>query len=119
MSQADLEKQSNFSRSSINKAVNTLQKLGYIRKRQLGEGKKLIYYTEWGPEEVFLTGIREYLRYFGQIYERFSKIFKKNPKLEGLPSKRLKEFIEHLPEVNEILENALLEIDKIELVLKK
>ncbi|NVM55874.1 MAG: MarR family transcriptional regulator [Candidatus Helarchaeota archaeon] len=119
MTQAELERRSNFSRSSINKAVNTLQKLGYIRKRQKGEGKTIEYYLEWGPEEIFLAGIRDYLDFFRQIHERFSKLFKKNPKLEGLPSKRLKEFIEHLPEVNNILNKAVEKIDEIELVLKK
>ncbi|MFX1298828.1 MAG: MarR family transcriptional regulator [Promethearchaeota archaeon] len=119
VTQEDLEKQSNFSRSSINKAVNTLQKLGFIRKRQKGEGKKLAYYIEWGPEEIFLAGVKGYLDYFDQIFGRFSKIFEKNPKIEGIPSKRFKEFIEHLPEVKEILNKALLEINKIELVFKK
>ncbi len=119
LTQAELEKQSNFSRSSINKAVNTIQKLGYIRKRQLGEGKTLVYSTDLGPEEILLLGIKEYIKYFEQIHERFSRQFQKNPKLEGLPAKRLKEFIELLPEVNVILKRALDEIDKIEFVLKK
>ena len=119
LTQEDLEKQSNFSRSSINKAVNTLQKLGYIRKRQKGEGKKLAYYLDWGPEEVFLAGIRGYIDYYQQIFERFSRIFGKTPKLEGLPSKKFKDFIDHIPQVNEILNKALSEIDKIEFLLKK
>lgn len=119
LTQAELEKKSNFSRSSINKAVNTLQKLGYVRKRQLGEGKTLIYSTDLGPEEILLLGIKGYMSYFNHIFERFSKLAKKNPKLEGLPAKRLKEFLEHLPEVNNILNKALEEIDRIELVLKK
>ena len=119
MTQAELERRSNFSRSSINKAVNTLQKLGYIRKRQLGEGKTLAYSIDLGPEEILLSGIKSYIDYFSQIFGRFSKLFKRNPKLDGLPSKRLKEFIEHLPEVNDKLSKALEEIDKIELVLKK
>ncbi|MHA1276750.1 MAG: MarR family transcriptional regulator [Candidatus Helarchaeota archaeon] len=119
VTQKDLEKQSQFSRSSINKAVNTLQKIGYIRKRQKGEGKTIAYYIEWGPEEILLNGIREYINYFKLIHERFSAIIKKNPKIEGLPSKRFKEFIEHLPEVNDILNKSLKEISGIELVLKK
>lgn len=119
LTQAELEKRSNFSRSSINKAVNTLQKLGYVRKRQLGEGKTLIYATDLGPEEILLLGVRGYITYLEQIYERFSKLSKNNPKLEGLPAKRLKEFIEQLPKVNTILNKALEDINKIEYALKK
>ncbi|MHA1264447.1 MAG: MarR family transcriptional regulator [Candidatus Helarchaeota archaeon] len=119
MTQAELKKQTNFSRSSINKAVNTLQKLGYIRKKQLGEGKTLIYTTDLGPEEILLSGIKIYIQYFNQIYERFTKNSDNYHKLEGLRAKRLKKFIEHLPEVNKILGTALQEIDKIEFVLKK
>lgn len=119
VTQEDLERQSNFSRSSINKAVNILQKLGYIRKRQKGEGKTLSYYVEMGPEKILLIGIKSYIDYFENIFDRITKFLGKNPKLEGLPSKRFKEFIENLPNVNVILKKALNEIDQIELVLKK
>jgi biotin operon repressor len=119
VTQKDLEKESHFSRSSINKAVNTLQKSGYIRKRQKGEGKTIAYYIEWGPEEILLAGIRGYISYFMNLHERFTTIFARDPKIEGLPSKRFKEFIEHLPEVTEILNRALEEVSGIELVLKK
>jgi hypothetical protein len=93
--------------------------MAYIRKRQLGEGKTLVYTTDLGPEDILLSGVRDYIKYFNQIYDRFSKIAKKTHKLKGLRAKRLKQFIEHLPEVNDILSNSLNEIDKIEFVLKK
>ncbi len=117
LTQTQLEKESNFSRSSINKAVNTLLNKGYIRKRQRGEGKELVYYTELRPKEVFLNGIQEYISYFEKIYARFSKLFESSSKIEGLPSKRLKEFIDRLPEINEKLKNTLLEINKLEFIL--
>jgi DNA-binding transcriptional regulator GbsR (MarR family) len=118
MTQEQLEKESNFSRSSINKAVNDLLNLGYIRKRQLGEGKKLVYYTEWGPKEIFLWGIEGYLAFFDKIISRFSKIFESTSKVEGLPLKKVKEFVDHLPEVKKRLEEALKDISKLELALK-
>ncbi len=118
MTQEQLEKESNFSRSSINKAVNELLSLDYIRKRQLGEGKKLVYYTELGPKEIFLWGVKGYLAYFDKINLRFSKIFESTSKVEGLPLKKVKEFVDHLSEVKKILENALTEIGKLELALK-
>lgn len=119
MTQGELERQTGFSRSTINKAVNSLQKSGFIRKRKYGEGKTLVYSTDLGPEEIILSGVKDYMMYFTQIYERFSKVFERDLKLEGLPSKQLKEFIEHLPKVNDVLRNALAEISRIELVLKK
>lgn len=118
MTQEQLEKESNFSRSSINKAVNDLLNLGYIRKRQLGEGKKLVYYMEWGSRDIFLWGIKSYLSYFDEVASRFSKIFESTTKVEGLPLKKLKEFVDHLSDVKKILEDALKAIDKLELALK-
>ena len=118
MTQEQLEKESNFSRSSINKAVNELLNLGYLRKRQLGEGKKLVYYTELGPKDIFLHGIEGYLTYFDKISSRFTKIFESTSKIEGLPLKKVKEFVDHLSEVKKILENAIAEIGKLELALK-
>jgi DNA-binding transcriptional regulator GbsR (MarR family) len=118
MTQEQLLKETTFSRSTINKAVNTLLDLGYVRKRQMGEGKKLVYYTELGLKDIFLRGIRGYLTYFDSISTRFSKIFESTPKIEGLPLKRVKELIDHLPEVKQILESALSNIDKLELALK-
>jgi len=118
MTQEQLLKETTFSRSTINKAVNTLLDLGYVRKRQMGEGKKLVYYTELGPKDIFLRGIREYLIYFDDVSSRFSKIFESASKIEGLPVKKVKELIDHLPEVKEIIENALSEIDKLEFTLK-
>ena len=112
MTQEDLEKQSNFSRSSINKAVNTLEKFGYVRKRQKGEGKKLAYYIELGPKDIFLMGIRGYLDYLSQIAERFARM--KDPKVEGIPSRKFKDFIEHIPEIKQIFKRAFEEIDKLD-----
>ncbi|HUY00140.1 MAG TPA: MarR family transcriptional regulator [Candidatus Deferrimicrobium sp.] len=118
ITQEQLEKESNFSRSSINKAVNTLQSVGYIRKSQLGEGKRLSYYTEWGPREILLQGIHEYVNFFKKVQERFSTIFEKtSTKIEGMPSRRLKEFIEQLPKAIEILKNALKQINELQLAL--
>ena len=119
MTQEQLEKDvGTFSRSSINKAVNDLLNLGYVRKRQLGEGKKLVYYIEWGLKDVFLWGVEGYLAYFDKVIARFSKIFESASKVEGLPLKKVKEFVDHLPEVKKILEDALKEIGKLELALK-
>ena len=118
LTKEQLKKQTTFSRSTINKAVNTLLDVGYIRKRQMGEGKKLVYYTELGPKDIFLRGIREYLIYFDKVSSRFSKIFDSISKIEGLPIKKVKELIDHLPEVKGVLEKALSEIDKLELTLK-
>jgi len=119
LTQEQLQKESNFSRSSINKAVNTLQNLGYIRKRQMGDGKRLVYYTEWGPKEIFLNGIREYISYFGKTYVRFSNIFESLAKIEGLPLKKLKDFVEHLPKINDLLDKTLREVNKLDFIFNK
>ncbi|MFX1294968.1 MAG: GbsR/MarR family transcriptional regulator [Promethearchaeota archaeon] len=116
MTQTQLKKESNFSRSSINKAVNTLQNLGYIHKRQLGEGKNLVYYIEGGPKDILLSGIREYISHFEKIYERFSKIFESSTKIEGLPLRKIKDFIEHIPQIKKLLNNVLEEINKLDFI---
>ena len=118
MTQEDLERESRFSRSSINKAVNALINLGYIHKRQMGDGKKLVYYIEGGPKEIFLSGIQDYLFYFDKIFERFTKKFESAAELKGLPLKKIKDFVDHLPQIRGLLNNALGEINKLNFVFK-
>ncbi|MHA1650271.1 MAG: MarR family transcriptional regulator [Candidatus Helarchaeota archaeon] len=118
MTQEALERESDFSRSSINKAVNTLQNLGYIRKRKFGEGKKLVYYVEEGPKDILLSGFRSYISYLEKIHARFSKLFESTPKVEGLPLKKLKDFINQIPQITKLLNDALEKIDKLDFVFK-
>ncbi len=119
LSQQEIADRSEYSVPTISKALKTLVSLGSTRKTKKSGKRITMYYVEMHPSDILSGALMKWVltakameRRALSIHKELEKVKDENPKRAGRLMKILMDFAVSVPEIVNVIENAMRNLEK-------